>query len=476
MLLAAGVFCSAGCVAPIGPGYTIEKQQIRVEFVRAPPHIRVEADYQLRNAGNRPLASLEVRLPGRRRFHYDDARATWDGAAISEETSATNPRDTELKLPQPWTMASSHTLQLSVEFQPPAAGESGLSFAADAFFLPSEGWSPELLPATGLFGNGGVPPKKWELQVRVPQGFLVHTSGGKIKTSRSGGELTVRGEQTPQDRYPFVVAGRYSEAKTGSGANKVFLWTRTAQEASELKQSSDALARVLQVYDDAFGNRGKNAHALWIVECPVAAGCFSQGASSRLLENENEPTTAELVSLDSVVVDLRSGTQRMGAVAAPSLAASWLGYGQNPAFFQQEPPLSALAAFAAAVGREAVEGPAIRTTTIRRLLEQIPREAEKGKKESADVLRAKSLLFFYALQDRYGREVFRKAVREMLEARRGRGFELDDLIAAFNDESHQNTAEFVRLWMKHPGVPGEFRARYEVASAAEAHFAEERKP
>jgi hypothetical protein len=477
--LASAIFCAAGCAAPLGPGYTIEKQEIRVDFVPSPePHIRVQARYQLRNTGNRPLESLGARLPGHRRFHYTDASATWDGAAISEEPSTRNPRDTELKLPQPWNMASTHRLQLSVEFQPPAAGESTLSFSADAFFLPAEGWSPELLPATGLFGNGGVPPKKWELQVRVPQGFLVHASGGKTKTSRSGGEFTIRAEQTPQDHYPFVIAGHYREVQTGSGPNKIYLWTRTAQEAGELKQSADALGRVLQGYDDAFGNRGKDADALWIVECPVAASCFTQlqGANARLLEYEGEPTNSELVSQDSVVVDLSEGTPKVAVAAAPSLAASWLGYGQNPGFFQQEPPLSALPAFAAAVGREAVEGPSVRTATIHRLLERIPREPAAGKKDTGDVLRAKSLLFFYALQDRCGREVFRKAVREMLEARRGRGFELDDLIAAFDDESHQNTAEFVRLWMKHPGVPGDFRARYEVASAAASHLAEEKKP
>ena len=45
------------------------------------------------------------------------------------------------------------------------------------------------------------------------------------------------------------------------------------------------------------------------------------------------------------------------------------------------------------------------------------------------------------------------------------GFDLDDLIAAFEEEAHQNVAEFVRLWMKRPGVPQDFRARYENSAA-----------
>jgi hypothetical protein len=44
--------------------------------------------------------------------------------------------------------------------------------------------------------------------------------------------------------------------------------------------------------------------------------------------------------------------------------------------------------------------------------------------------------------------------------------ELDDLIAAFEQETHQNVAAFVRLWMKHPSVPADFRARYENSAAA----------
>ena len=48
----------------------------------------------------------------------------------------------------------------------------------------------------------------------------------------------------------------------------------------------------------------------------------------------------------------------MALATAPALAASWLGYGQNPGFYEQDPPLSAFPAFAAAVGDEALNGAA----------------------------------------------------------------------------------------------------------------------
>jgi len=473
ILLLAPVFLwAAGCVAPLGPGYIIEKQEIRVHFQPSPePRILIEADYQLRNTGNRPLSSLELRLPAKYRFRFADQRASWDGAILNEEAAPKDPRNTLLQFPQTWLMGSSHTLHLSLELQSSSTGDSGLSFASDAFFLPSEGWSPELLPARGFLSTGGVPPEKWELQVRVPDGFLVHTSGGKRKTSRSSGELTVRALQRPEDLYPFVVAGRYSEEQVLSGSEKVLLWSRARQDSGALRQSSDALARAIQAYDAAFGDRGKEAHTLWIVECPVVSGCFTHlhSINASLLGEDAEATTAELASLDTLMVDASGGGPRLAA-AAPSLAASWLGYGQNPGFFEQDPPLSEFPAFAAATGREAVDGPQARIATIRRALLLIPQNTATTKKDTQDVLRAKSFLFFYALQDRYGKESFRNAVHHMLDARRGKGFDLDDLIAAFGQETHQNVAEFVRLWMKHPGVPPDFRARYEDASATAAIF------
>jgi hypothetical protein len=184
-----------------------------------------------------------------------------------------------------------------------------------------------------------------------------------------------------------------------------------------------------------------------------------------------------MVSPDAMVVDLGGGAPRVAATAAaPSLAAGWLGYAQNPGFFEQEPPLSALPAFAASIGREAAEGADSRTETIRRALQLVPEKAAAQVPEGPAVVRAKSFLFFYALQDHYGREVFRRAISHMLYARRERGLELSDLIGAFDQETHQNAAEFVRVWMKRPGVPEEFRARYRETPAATAQSEKETAP
>ena len=476
-------FASLGavsCAQHFGPSYSIERQQIRVNFeASAESGIHVVAEYKLRNDGTRPLSSLILRLPGRRQFHLEASEATWDGVSLAEQTAEANPRDTFLALPRPWKVRDGHTLRLSATFKSPGPGEAGFRFSSDAFFLPSEGWAPQLLPAEGLFGSGGVPPKRWTLSVTAPHDFLIHTSGRSAKSSRHGANTTVTSVETAADHYPFVTCGRYQESRIEAGSQKIFLWTRSLADMASLRQSADSLARAFQVYDATFGARSAKLQPLWIVECPTPQGCSiaSESLYASLLGVEPGSATSSLASLDTLMLDFTGGSPKLAA-AAPGLAASWLGYGQNPGFYDRQPPVSALPAFASALGQEAVAGPSVRAETIRRALRLIPRTTPPGKRqpEDAAVLRAKSLLFFYALEDRYGRDTFRRAINHVLSARRERDFNLDDFIAAFDQESSQTTAEFVRLWMKHPGVPDDFRARYEDASASIAANTKEARP
>jgi hypothetical protein len=472
LLLACLTYGAYGCTAAFGPGYRIVQQQVTVRFVPTPqPIIQIEGVYQLKNGGNQPLPSLELRLPGRRRFHFAEPTAQWDKTPLAFAASPDNPRNVVLNFPQPWTVSAIHTLRLTVEYQRPGPNETALSFTPDAFFLPAQGWSPELVPARGIFATGGVPPKVWNLIVRIPGNFLVHTSGQAskelAKNSDKARERTIHIKQTAQDGYPFVIAGHYIAGNLVAGPETVNLWTRSPQSPEALRQPSEALARAIQAYDATFGVRPKDSHQLWIVECPNVSGCFTRTTSSfsLLIFGENEKPSGEMASQDTAMVDLTGGAPEIAA-AAPSLASSWLGYGQNPGFFEQAPPLFALPAFAASRGREAVEGAQVRAQIIRRLLRAIPANSAARQPEADDVVRAKSVLFFYGLQDRYGQEVFSAALTHMLEARRGGGFDLDDLIAAFEQESHQDVAQFVRLWMKHPGVPQDFRARYENTAAS----------
>ena len=485
LFLVAGWSFVAGCTSSFGPGYLINKQDIDVHFDPGPPpRIAIKSNYELTNNGTHPLSLLELRLPAKHRSKSSNVELTWDGQALDSEPSPDYPRNTLVKLTQVWTVSARHSLHIAFNLDTPAPGESAyLGFSPDAFFLPAQGWAPELLPAKGIFPTGGAPPDKWDLTLHVPQGFAVHTSGDKIKTSKHGEETTIHARQRIVDIYPYVIAGRYVTKQIGSDRQKIYLWTRKPQDAGDIRAVSDSLVKTLANYNLVFGARsvanppagffgrhptpGKNGLPLWLAECPVIPGCFTERnpLNAQLLGTKDEVRSGEMISLDSAMIDPAPGLKKMALATAPALAASWLGYGQNPGFHEQDPPLSAFPAFAAAVGDEALNGASARRETIRRALALVPKNNSPSAKEDAAALQTKSFLFFYALQDRYGQETFRKAIRHMLDSRRNSGFTLDDLIAAFDQEAHGNTAAFVRLWMKHPGVPADFRAKYENTSA-----------
>jgi len=170
-LLAGVAYGAAGCAVALGPGYTIVNQQVSVNFVPSPqPVIRIEGVYQLKNDGNQPLTSLELRLPGRRRFHFSDPIAEWDKTALSFAPSPDNPRNVLLTFPQPWTVSSRHTLRLSVEYQRAESNEVALSFTPDALFLQPRVGAPNFFRARD-FRNGGRAAEVVEFDCASPRRF-----------------------------------------------------------------------------------------------------------------------------------------------------------------------------------------------------------------------------------------------------------------------------------------------------------------
>jgi hypothetical protein len=450
----------ASCAAPLGPGYVVQQQEIRVSFLPAQQAIQIAAEYRLQNTGNQPLDSLHVRMPGRR-FRPASIQVSWDAATLAQNVSPDNPRDRELRFPELWKIGETHTLKFSYDIPVAPPSDSSLGFSADAFYLPAETWAPRLPPARGVFGFGGVPPKQWLLTVSLPEGLLVHASGGKEKRSAKAGLAEYRFTQTAEDLNPFVVAGRYTEfQQTLAPDQKIHVWTRGKLDPSRLRDSGESLSRTLAAYDALLGARGKSRPPVWIVECPAPSGCISQQETgySQLLYGRETARSAEMISQDSVVVDAQLSAGALETSAGPALAAGWLGYGQNPGFYEQQPPMSALPAFAAALAREASGGPVVRSEIISRALAAVPQHAVGDPMADPAVIRAKSLLLFYALRDRVGPDYFQKAIQHMLYARQRRGFNVTDLISALEQESHQTLGPFVRQWIKHPGVPEEFRA------------------
>jgi hypothetical protein len=178
LFLVASLSFVGGCTSSFGPGYIINKQDLDVHFAPGPPpHITIKSSYELTNNGTRPLSELELRLPSNRRFKTSNVELTWDGERLNTEPSPDYPRNTLLKLPNSWAVSGQHSLRIAMNLETAGPAESSyLGFAPDAFFLPAQGWAPELLPSNGIFATGGAPPDKWNLSLHVPSGFVVHTN------------------------------------------------------------------------------------------------------------------------------------------------------------------------------------------------------------------------------------------------------------------------------------------------------------
>ncbi len=474
----AALFASS-CAVPLAPGYTIEKQNVEVHFASASdPRIEVQALYELRNTGNQPLPALEIILPDQARYNASDARIEWDGAPLTPEVRSDKlGRIGRLTFASPWAARARHSLQIAYSISPPAPGSEQMDFAPDAFFLPAEGWNPALRPPPGVFASGGGPPARWRLAVRVPQNFLVHSSGKLEKTGTQGAEKVARFVQRRGDLYPFVVAGQYTEAAANVGAYRMHVWTRSPLNPELLRSVAAFLSRVTHAYDAVFGPRSNAAQPVRLVECPARSACGESSAPAGALPGPfgQGRIMADGAFLDPALLTASPSAESIATAAAHLLVPTWLGYGNDPDFWHQELPMSELQALAAVAGREALEGPPARAETIRRALAGIPQTAATSARAAEPLSREKSLLFFFALEDQFGRDPLYAALRHIVQARRRRGYDLDDLIAALEAETRKPVAPFARSWLKHPGIPEEFRARY-AGPAAPANTAPKENP
>ncbi len=478
------------CAIPLGPGYTIRKQTVSVHFrpsSEAP--VSVAAHYLLVNTGNRPLAWLDIRLPRSGVLHLASVAIQWDGQPIPFDHHEGPAGDVvRLGLAQPWLVKRAHALTVKYDVAQGAPNTSQLDFVSDSFYLPPGDALPSLLPPKGTFSNGGDPPKRWILTVRVPQDFLIHATGRAKHQKKENLELRADFEQRPGDLVPFVVAGRYHVWEYRDLHEPVIFWKKTPPQPFELEPFARDVARIIQTYDSLFGPRANHPLPVWIADNPapvkpvhaVNGTMFLQGVTTA----QPPPDFGFIPLSESGEPIWNEETTRR--LIGESLARTWLGLalgapGETPAY-----PIRVLPTYAFFIADEAAKEPSARKNTIRRALaeyddalrfrkEHRTPEKPQSKRPALEEEADKDVLFFFALEDQFGRDHLHAALRNMVQARRGRGYDLDDLIAALEAEAGKPVAPFVRLWLKHPGIPEEFRARY-TAPAAPADTAPKENP
>jgi hypothetical protein len=240
-----------------------------------------------------------------------------------------------------------------------------------------------------------------------------------------------------------------------------------------VNETGETVSQTMQFLDSAFGPRGKDPLPVWIVECPGKAIPTTGSNPAGIRQGFSGCQPLPDVALIEDISTLRSDS------LIESLSPSWLGLGAEPHLAELAAPLEALERYVASAAKQSRREAGARSKDVAESLAIYPRSAgheksmEKKKRGSAD--REKSLFFFYALEDQYGRDHLHHAIARMIHARRGRGYDLDDLRSALEAETCQNVADFFHRWLDNPGIPDDFRARYSQPNSS-ANTPKERQP
>ena len=465
----------SGCSIALGPGYTTQKQDLELHFISSPePHLSVHCTYHLLNSGNQSLHGLRIVLPAAEAFHRSATAAQWNGHAVDvrnvRPASASDVGDTiELQLPEPWPAKHKRTLVLDYELSTGFHLGSYLSVTPDTFFAFPESWNPTLLPAKHLLGTGGVPPKKWTFSVRVPSGFLVHASGIAGKRKSSGAEWLYSFTQEPHEFAPFATGGKYLERETSANGQRILFWTLQPADPAAAQNAANSIASRAHYYDSEYGPSSKGDRTIRLLECPVPSKNFGCGALPGTIL-VHQAWIARGLKDKEFYEDMNF-----------ELAYTWFGGVSRVRFDESPLPMDALAPYAGWEAQAREDASDARAARIRSLLSDFDKHSSDCKEKivlplppgeygcSYSLAWTKSALFFFALEDESGRAQLHQSMKSMIQDLRGADFGLQDLISALDSETHKPQGPFVRQWLKHSGIPDDFRARYSMAVAPAAN-------
>jgi len=231
-------------------------------------------------------------------------------------------------------------------------------------------------------------------------------------------------------------------------------------DSQAAQNAAVAIARRAHYYETEFGKGGKEDRTIRLLECEIPTQSFGCGALPQTI----------FVHQAWIARGLKD--EKFYDDANFELAYTWFGGVARVRFDEFPLPMDSAAAYAGWEAKAKEEGGDARNGRIRWLLADFDKHAAQCKDKiilpqpansqscSYSAAWSKSGLFFFAMEDRIGREEFHKALKNMIQYRRARDMSIEDLISSIEEESHRPQGAFARQWLKDPGIPAEFRARY----------------
>ncbi len=469
---------------PLAPGYQVEKESLTVRFVTGtPPHLAIRADYQLRNVGTTPLEFVDVTVPGEKSFgranlrvlvasHEVTAQAEQD--TDSDSASGQSSSDESLwRIPLAPALRKKQKINVSLEYDLAATAPTDPRiFASEKmFYLNDSGWFPEFQEPKALFAEDITRPIPTELTAIVPAKFLVTASGQAHGDKKLNAETEHHFRISKEDFDPYVLAGTYQQQEISTNGSNIAIWTFKPIPSAQAQRVAAQIATTANFYSRNFGPLPKSVSTLYDAEMPKdAADRVSRESSETWILpgfvygwgiEEGKPfSTAFANALSEAFGPLDLAHTWFAHVVVPRPNAWTLAQGFDYASAlspagknsTRNADVASILSDYGDKNSQVVEKP---------LISLAPNDSEAQLQLGGD----KMQLFFFALEDKCGRENLIHAVAHMVYALRGQQYGYNDFRAALEQECHQNLAGFFRTWLNQTGIPADFRARYEKASA-----------
>ncbi len=437
----------------------------------APGRMEVRVSDQLVNAGDRPLHSLEVRLPQTPAFGERNLSMKIDGAEVTPDRSAPgDPRMMRAPFNPVWEQNQTRTVVTAWELSPEFSPRGTIVASPDGFFIADETALPLWQTPLGPFPRGGTIPDKEILSISSPPDFRVLAPGKLLKPSMEGSEVVRRFKVDPdKDFIAYVVAGRYQEKIVRAREGLIQFWTFHPLDDAAAQTASQRLASSMKSLQDFFGPASPRTTGVRVAESPVnLPGEFASAG---------EPGGASFpqgVLLDPRVFPQGLASESVLELAEYELTRTWFGWRVQPRPEAQILMGRGVGLFGLVLAAEGRGGDqrdravaalmerydeARASAPDRRLMEP-PAGYSRAERVSTGY---RGALFLVALEDLCGHGAMQAAFREILYARSSSDTGYEELRAALETASGKDLAAMFRKWLVEPGIPDGFRSRYQIA-------------
>ncbi|HEX4643803.1 MAG TPA: hypothetical protein VH161_10055 [Candidatus Acidoferrales bacterium] len=461
-------FVAAGCVQPLGPGFHFDGRQAEIRVSDAAPgSIHFHVIDQLQNAGDRPLRSLEVRLPEGPAFGVQNLRVMVEGAQVlPEHSSPSDARRMRAPFDPEWKQNDARKIATEWDLSPQASERGTIVASADGFFVADETALPLWQTPPGVFARGGANPDKMILTVYAPQDFRVMAPGKPLKPGREGNQSVRRFVMDPKsDVLPYVVAGRYQEKIIASRQGSVRFWTLHPLDGIAAQSAADRLSASMKTLAEYFNSPAGKA-TVRITESPVELPA-EFGAPGDL----GGASFPEGALLDSRAFQQGLAGESALQLAEYELARTWFGWRVRPRPEAQILLGRGMGLFGVVIAADG-RGPDQRRAMVASLIDRYDQaraiapdkrlmEPPVGYSRAERISTGyRGALFIVALEDLCGRDNLREALRDIIHDRAESDTGYEELRAATESASGKDLAEMFRVWLIHSGIPDDFRARY----------------